>query len=366
MSDNESLNIIIVTVSILFSVFTFASFIKWNNWWIRIFDYPRLQISTILILVFIVGIINFSFTETWHFLIMGLIALSLFYQVRKIYPYTSFVKKQVLSHSGEYNEHSISIIVSNVLQTNRNAHKLLEQVQQIQPHLLLLLETDAWWESQMEMIEKDYPYTIKKPQDNLYGMHLYSKFELINPEIKYLVEDKIPSFEALVRINSNDLVKIFCLHPRPPFPTESDTSVKRDAELLLVGKMVENESHPVLIFGDFNDVAWSNTTIMFQKISKMLDPRIGRGFYNTFHAKHPLLRWSLDHIFHSSHFRLIKINRLRKIGSDHFPIFVHLYLDAAASSLHQEPEAGHEEKQEAEEKILEAEPELKTVSSKSA
>jgi endonuclease/exonuclease/phosphatase (EEP) superfamily protein YafD len=364
MPDIDVLNVIIPIVTVLFALFTLASFIKWNNWWIRIFDYPRLQISSILLLLLILSIIYFNFTETWHYVVVGVQVMSIFYQARKIYRYTFLVKKQVLTYEGDYNEHSISVMVSNVLQDNRNSHKVLELVNKLQPHLLLLLETDTWWEDQMRPIEKEYPYMLKKPQDNLYGMNLYSKFELISPAIKYLVEDEIPSFEALIRINSNDLIKIFCLHPRPPFPTESDTTKNRDAELLLVGKMVEKEELPVLIFGDFNDVAWSNTTSLFQKISSLLDPRIGRGFFNTFHANHPLMRWSLDHIFHSSHFKLIKINRLPKIGSDHFPIFVHLYLDVTAPSVQEEPDASAEEEQEATEKIQEAEPQLKTISSK--
>ena len=43
---------------------------------------------------------------------------------------------------------------------------------------------------------------------------------------------------------------------------------------------------------------------------------------NTFHADYPLLRWSLDHIFHSTDFGLVEMKRLPHIGSDHFPIYV--------------------------------------------
>jgi hypothetical protein len=43
---------------------------------------------------------------------------------------------------------------------------------------------------------------------------------------------------------------------------------------------------------------------------------------NTFHADYRLLRWSLDHIFHSTDFGLVEMKRLSHIGSDHFPIYV--------------------------------------------
>ncbi len=56
----------------------------------------------------------------------------------------------------------------------------------------------------------------------------------------------------------------------------------------------------------------------------MLDPRIGRGMFNTFHADVPIVRFPLDHVFHSDHFQLIRLERKGHIGSDHFPIFAHL------------------------------------------
>ena len=46
--------------------------------------------------------------------------------------------------------------------------------------------------------------------------------------------------------------------------------------------------------------------------------------FNTFHAEYPLLRWPLDHLFHSDHFTLHDIKRLAFIGSDHFPLLTSL------------------------------------------
>ncbi len=51
-------------------------------------------------------------------------------------------------------------------------------------------------------------------------------------------------------------------------------------------------------------------------------PARGRHYINTFHADYPLLRWSLDHVFHSTDFALVRMQRLAHIGSDHFPVYV--------------------------------------------
>lgn len=348
--------IILFSLAGLFVIATLASHLKWTVWWIRLADFPRLQITAAMLLILILSLVFYRFNEVWQIVISGLLLLSIVYQLVKISRYTIFWPKQVKAYHGNNKEQSISLAVSNVLQTNQNTLKLIKLIEELKPDLLLTVETDDWWEQQMRPIEKDYAHTVKKPLDNLYGMILYSKLELKDVQINYLIEEDIPSIEAQVRLRSGEFIQIYCLHPKPPFPTESDTTTNRDGELLLIGKKIEKERKPALVFGDFNDVAWSRSTRLFQKVSQLLDPRIGRGFFNTFHAQQFLMRWPLDHIFHSSDFKLIQIKRLKSIGSDHFPMYAKLHFEPASKQLHEEPQAGQQEDQEAKEKIRDANP----------
>ena len=332
--------------SVLLILTTIASLIKWDDWWIRIFDFPRLQIAILQIIALGVSFLIYDFQPVWQTLSISLLALSLAYQAYKIYPYTILAREQVRRYKGSDSSQAISIMISNVLTTNHKAKKLIQVVKKTQPQLLLTLESDKWWENQLNELETDYPYRVKMPLDNLYGMHLYSKLELVDYKVNYLVQENIPSIEGCIRLLSDDLVRIYCIHPKPPAPGESDTSTNRDAEILLVGKRLIKQKEPTLVFGDLNDVAWSNTTRLFQQISGLLDPRIGRGFFNTFHAKYPLLRWPLDHVFHSPCFELIEYKRLPQIGSDHFPIFTNLYLRKTQAYEPEVPDADKEEKKD--------------------
>ena len=221
--------------------------------------------------------------------------------------------------------------------------------------LVLAVETSEWWKTQLDALAPRYPYCVSHAIDNTYGMVLYSKSELIEAKVEFLVQDDIPSIHTRVKLPSGDEFELHCVHPRPPFPTEDDKSTERDAELLLVGKQVKDSSHASIVAGDLNDVAWSRTTKLFQKISGLLDPRIGRGFFNTFHASYPFIRFPLDHVFHSHHFRLVSLKRLAHFGSDHFPVFIELSYEPEIKHTQDKPEAAErEEHHEAEAKIAEA------------
>lgn len=347
-------------LTLIFSIIpiaaTTASIIKRDEWWLRVFDFPRVQIVFFNVITLAGTAVFFSYETLWPFLLLSALIFCLIYQLFMIYPYTPFADKQVLRYEGKSDKDIISIMVSNVLMTNKDTDKLLKLVKEKDPDILLTLETNKWWEEQLSCIEKDYPYTIKVPLENLYGMHLYSKLELEDAEVKYRVQNEIPSIESHVKMRSGKRIKIYCLHPMPPSPTESDTSTNRDAELLLVGKEISKNNKAVLVFGDLNDVAWSRTTQLFQKLSGLLDPRVGRGFFNTFHAQHRLFRWPLDHVFHSSDFTLVEIIRLPEVGSDHFPIYAQLNYGPIAETVQEEPTAELEEKSWADEKIEKADP----------
>ena len=331
------------------------SLIRRDEWWFRGADFPRLQILFVG-LVALAGLlfINAEWTSVRELLLLGVIA-AVAYQLKMVLPYTPVWKKQVLHvRQDQLNvEQQISLLVANVLTPNHKYHLLLEQINRLQPDVVLTLETDQIWQEALKPIEADYPYRVAVPQDNLYGMHLYSRLPLADTEVKFILSDETPSIHATIRLRSGLSVQLYCLHPKPPSPTEAKDSTLRDAELLIVGDQIKDIDESCIVMGDLNDVAWSRTTRLFQRISGLLDPRVGRYFMNTFHADYPLLRWSLDHIFHSTDFGLVEMKRLPHIGSDHFPIYVVLQTGRIFEQKQQELEQTESDEDEAQQAIQE-------------
>jgi len=120
---------------------------------------------------------------------------------------------------------------------------------------------------------------------------------------------------------------------------------------VMVGREVERSGRTSIVAGDLNDVAWSHTTRLFRRLSRLLDPRIGRGMFNTFHARYWPLRWPLDHVFVSDDFVLESMRRLPAFGSDHFPILIRLVYAPKAAVLQEAPEDDAEDHTEATRKL---------------
>lgn len=325
--------------------------IRSDYWTFRVFEYPRLQKLVLSLVIAGIYISLFFPTDLQGWLFSGAFVLNTIYLCYLVYPFTPVAGKVILPARTHLPENRISILSSNVFQDNRNTAGCLALIRKYDPDVLLLLETDRFWHESTLALRENYPYEVPVPLENTYGMLLYSKLELSETRVRYLVDEEIPSIKTLVTLPCGQKVQLFCVHPTPPVPGENLRSTERDKELLLVAKEVKANGLPCIVVGDLNDVAWSYTTDLFTKISGLLDPRIGRGFYNTFHAKMPLLRFPLDHVFCSTDFKLVALARLENFSSDHFPIQLTLQYEPAASIEQDEPKAEPEDIELANEKI---------------
>lgn len=321
-----------------------------HDWWVRACEFPRLQLA---VLALGLALMSPLAGDPWMWWVLALSMLVLAVQLLRILPWTRFWPLQVQTAEPGNEQRCFTLLVANVLTPNRDSDGLIRQVRERAPDLLLTLESDQWWGDRLDEAFGDWPCIIRIPLDNLYGMHLYSRLPLDDARVQYLIQDDIPSIHGWLKLPDGHRIRFHAVHPRPPAPSESEESLWRDAELLLVGREINRSGEPSVVAGDLNDVAWSRTTRLFCRVSGMLDPRRGRGMFSTFHAGHWFLRWPLDHVFTSEHFTVRRIERLAYFGSDHFPILVTLCYRPSRADEHEAPEADGDDRQEARETIRE-------------
>ncbi len=312
---------------------TLLPFLRAPHGAIRSWDFPRLQIMGLAIcLVPLLALLPDP--PLGPGLAVAMLAVAAV-QAAHVLRFTPLWPAQSPRPEREDPSAQVSLLSANVKLSNRAHHRLIELVRAERPDIVMAIEVDAAWTRALEALHPDYPQRIVHPLDNGYGMALLSRLRIEEHELRELLVEKVPSIRAALRLRNGGLFRLYVVHPEPPVPNHD--SEGRDAEIGLVGMEAARDPLPCVVAGDLNDVAWSRTTRRFQRLSGLLDPRVGRGFFNSFDARCPLLRWPLDHLFHDPRFRLVEMRRLPDIGSDHFPMLFRLQLSPVAHG--EEPEA---------------------------
>jgi endonuclease/exonuclease/phosphatase (EEP) superfamily protein YafD len=300
-----------------------------SRWWVRLCDFPRFQIVILTAAVIVLlPVLGWPLSPPEIAFIFVIFA-ALLWQLSYVWRYLPLAPAEVENSSaGSDSPQRISLFTTNVLQISKDSGALLEIVTRANPDLVLAVETDEWWCARLgEGLAARYPHKLLYPLSNGYGMALFSRLELTEPSIRFLADDAIPSIKARIRLRSAALIDFYGLHPQPPAPQQD--SMQRDAELVLVGMEIARNKRPAIVLGDLNDVAWSPTTSRFKQVGGLVDPRRGRGFFNTYPAGLPGLRYPLDYVFHTPHFAVSEMQVLPRFKSDHLPLVVEIVLKDA-------------------------------------
>ncbi len=319
---------ILQTIGIIAIIITLVPLIAMSFWWIRIFDYLHLQLTIFTFFALAIYFIKFDAKNKKDYLFVSVLFLCFIFQFIKISDYLPHRIYEIGEASEDASQEDlITIYTANVYQDNTNPDELIREIKAKQPDVLLLMETNSRWQQDVAETVADYPFKMEVPLDNTYGMLLYSKLDLIDPEVSYLIEDSIPSIHSRVRLRSGKEIMFHAIHPTPPKPAAESRSSKRTGELMKIALKVVDTDIPVIVAGDFNDVSWSNTMVLFKSVSGLLDTRNGRGFYNSFDANSLLMRWPLDYVYVTEEFRVQRLGLGEDIDSDHFPVEITLSLE---------------------------------------
>ena len=184
---------------------------------------------------------------------------------------------------------------------------------------LLLLEPGPEWAQAVAAAgARLSAIALAEPVPNTYGMILLSRLPMTGR-----IDASAAARRAVGRGAADSCAAgrgsiLHALHPEPPWP--GDDSGERDAELVATGREVRNARAR-------RDRASAISTTSpgraprgcSKNVAGMGDPRVGRGFYPTFNAKYPLLRWPLDHLFVTPHFEVCRDRPARRHRLGPFP-----------------------------------------------
>ncbi len=309
-------------LAIFFALFaivaTLLPFSRHGGWYVRGFDFPKPHVVLICFATVAMWLWYAPASTVIHWIVVTALAAATFYNVFLVIQFTSVWRRQVADAVNRDTPDSIKLLMSNVQMENTDYAAVEELVRREDADLVLLCETDRKWVEAMEGVAALYPHVTLQPQENFYGMMFLTRLDVESVDVRFLVDSDTPSIHAVLWTRGGRKFVFIGLHPAPPLPGRG--SELRDAELMIVAKETKDIRTPVIVAGDLNDVAWSHTTRQFKRISRMLDPRVGRGYLASFHADYWFARWPLDHLFHTDDFELEELALRPSVGSDHFPV----------------------------------------------
>lgn len=319
------MQIFFLVFSAILIILSVLPFSQSQHWVFRVAEFIKLQLLVFQIPVLALGFYLVS-ENPWIWWVQLAQAILIIYHVYILVRYTKFWRREKYDKGKDASD-SIKVISCNVLQFNTAYNRFIDLINKEQPQIFLTMESDGGWEKALRVLEADYPNFEKVTLDNTYGMHFYTKLKVNKSQVHYFVAEDIPSMEIELETADGHRFIFFAVHPPPPSPTEEENSKERDGDLLSVAKRVGQYKMPVVVTGDFNNVAWAKSSLLFKKTSKLIDARIGRGILSTFHANYWFFRVPLDLLFHSPSVFIDKLFIYPSVGSDHFPMGCTFFID---------------------------------------
>jgi endonuclease/exonuclease/phosphatase (EEP) superfamily protein YafD len=205
----------------------------------------------------------------------------------------------------------VVIACFNVVMTNTNYDATIQSALSTQADFIVFEEIYENWAKELEEKLKDqYPYYKLVPQNNLYGIGVFSKYPLENIEIFNF--GNVPSIRADIRIH-HSLITTISSHLGSP--GSYGGYAVRNKQLLDITNYLDTISSLKLAIGDYNATPWDECIINFKNQTQLMDSR--KNLSPTFPTIFAPALIPLDYIFHSKEFECIEFKTIDNGDSDH-------------------------------------------------
>ena len=217
------------------------------------------------------------------------------------------------------------LMVANVLTSNTQHDRILQQVRETNPDVFAILELSTpLLHDLQEEFSVDYPHSLHDSQDSgNFGIGIWSRFPLKSSERFELNVGGISSVEVIIE-HRQQLYRIIATHPLPP--VGHNGFQKRNEHLRQLADRITRQQHLepndcLVVMGDLNLTPWSPIFEDFKNETKLSRAGRGCGVTPTWYAR-PAFPFGLvlDHILLSDNLRCTNYRVGNDLGSDHRPV----------------------------------------------
>jgi len=214
----------------------------------------------------------------------------------------------------------LRVVTANVLRGNPDSERLVEWLRHERPDVFVILELDARFRDQLQLLATDYPYRVELPRADNFGIGLYSRHPLSAHETRPMWGGLTPAILATVDVPAVGAVALLATHPLPPVGRNASDS--RNATLLADAEWIARQSGPKLLAGDLNITPWSPHFQDLLMRSGLRDSSRDFSLQPTW----PSLAWPfripIDHVLVSDDLTVVAHRLGPDVGSDHRPVLV--------------------------------------------
>ncbi len=214
---------------------------------------------------------------------------------------------------------TVRALLANIYTGNRAHDKFLAFAGSTDPDIIVLLEVNRRWMSELSGLRGEYPHWHSSPREDNFGIALLSRIPFEEVRTSYLGGADVPSVVARLRIDGRPLT-VIGTHPLPP--VGRNYSRYRNEQLAELAQFVSSREGPVVVLADLNMTSWSPYFRRLLRTSGLRDSRKGFGLQATWPTSNRLLLIPLDHCLVSSGVRVHSRKVGPNIGSDHYPVVV--------------------------------------------
>ena len=225
---------------------------------------------------------------------------------------------------------SVRLLQINVHTANRQHEAVENLVADRKPDILALLEVNERWLEALAGLHRHYPHRIERPQNDNFGIALFSRFPFEDLHFRRLNHDGIYMVVGRFSFGSTPIT-LAVAHPVPP--AGPAYSALRNEQLDQLSEILRSfRDSEIILLGDLNTSPWSPVYRRFEQSAGLHNCARGFGLLPTWPTGFRPLMIPLDHCLLSSGLRAVSLEAGPEVGSDHLPVLVEIVPNAPVAS----------------------------------